>query len=356
MTSRFCGKVLPGILLSIFANATVVFAQGDKLFGDDEPLTITLSGKVVDLLKDRSGEAQYFDLTLTYNDAGNEGVSIPIRAKTRGNFRRAKGTCAYPPISLNFSKGAKKNTLFRDQDKLKLVMPCQGDKYVVREYLVYKLYNLFTPKSFRARLVKVILDDAELKSKSGQEFYGILLEEEDQMAARNDMVSVDRQLVRPELTQRDEFLTMAMFEYLIGNTDWSVQYRQNVKLIATDTLSRPYTVPYDFDHAGIVNAPYARPAEALQLSSIRQRRYRGFCIDDMSYYEKVIARFNEQKESIYSIYTTNNLLDEGYVKSTVKFLDDFYKTINDPKRFKLEFQYPCQEDGTGNVVIKGLKN
>jgi hypothetical protein len=39
----------------------------------------------------------------------------------------------------------------------------------------------------------------------------------------------------------------------------------------------------------------------------------------------------------------------------VKFLDEFYATINDKKSIEREFSYPCDESGTGNVVIKGLK-
>jgi hypothetical protein len=331
-------------------------AQSGNLFESDEVLTITLSGPLNELLRDRTGDPRYFDVTLSYTaEAGGE-VEIPLRARTRGNFRRMAANCEYPPLLLNFSKNVSKNSIFSQQDKLKLVTPCRGDGYVVREYMVYTLYNQITPLSFKARLVKVVLNDPALKSKLQQPFYGILLEEEDQMAERNKMVSIDRQLVKPERTQADNFLTMAVFQYLIGNTDWSVQYRQNIKLISPDTLARPVTVPYDFDHAGIVGAPYAKPAEALQLSSTRQRRFRGYCISDMAHFEKVITHYNHVKEELYSVYTSGTLLDENYVKSTLKYLDDFYKTINDSKKVKEEFQYPCRKDGTGNVVIRGLKN
>ncbi|MBK7650459.1 MAG: hypothetical protein IPJ20_06470 [Flammeovirgaceae bacterium] len=158
-----------------------------------------------------------------------------------------------------------------------MVTPCQGDKYVVYEYLVYKLYNLISPMSFNARLVKMTFENLNGKGKNSEPLYGLLIEDETKMAQRNNTVAIDRTMVRPEQTQSKEFLSMAVFEYLIGNTDWSVQYRQNVKLIAPDSLSRPYAVPYDFDHAGIVSAPYAKPAEQLLLTSTRERRYRGFC-------------------------------------------------------------------------------
>jgi hypothetical protein len=176
------------------------------------------------------------------------------------------------------------------------------------------------------------------------------------MAARNNSISIEKQLIRPEQTNRNEFLNMAVFQYMIGNTDWSVQYRQNIKLIATDSSTRAVTVPYDFDLAGIVGAPYAKPAAELNLRSTRQRRYRGFCMDEMAAFEKVFLNFNELKEDIYSLYTNSELLDKRYIRTTLKYLDDFYDTINDSKRAKREFQYPCLEGGTGNVVIKGLRN
>jgi hypothetical protein len=175
------------------------------------------------------------------------------------------------------------------------------------------------------------------------------------MAKRNEMGSVEGKIIRPEQTDEDNFLTMALFEYMIGNTDWSVQYLQNIKLIAKDGELAPYTVPYDFDHAGIVGAPYAMPAEELLLSSTKERRYRGYCIEDIHKFDHAIEKFNAIKDEVYSLFTNDPLLTSSYKKTTLKFIDDFYKTLNDPKTLKSELQYPCRPDGTGNVVIKGLR-
>jgi hypothetical protein len=330
-------------------------AQTIALF-EEEIITMTLSGDLKDLLNDRTGKPEFRAVTLSYLESDSSVISVPIRSRTRGNFRRATGNCTHPPLLLNFSKRNRRGTIFDQQDRMKLVMPCRGDKYVLHEYYVYKLYNLISPKSFRAQLVKLILIDPELKTREKGPFFGILLEEEDQMAARNNSISIEKQLIRPEQTNRNEFLNMAVFQYMIGNTDWSVQYRQNIKLIATDSSTRAVTVPYDFDLAGIVGAPYAKPAAELNLRSTRQRRYRGFCMDEMAAFEKVFLNFNELKEDIYSLYTNSELLDKRYIRTTLKYLDDFYDTINDSKRAKREFQYPCLEGGTGNVVIKGLRN
>ena len=232
-------------------------------------------------------------------------------------------------------------------------MPCRGEEYVIREWLVYRIYNLVTPKSFRARLVVVELNDTK-KKKTITPFYGILLEDEQQMANRNHDILVKRK-TRPEQTEPGAFLKMAMFEYLIGNTDWSVQY-QNTRLLAKDSNTVAVAVPYDFDHAGLVDAPYAKPAEELEMSSVRQRRYRGYCIEDMKRFDEAIALYNYLKPDIYKLYTDCTLLDAKYVKETLQYFDEFYKTINDPLALQKEFSYPCNKNGTGNVVIKGLKN
>lgn len=324
------------------------------LFESDAILNITLKGNLRDVLNDRSNLPKNFPLVLSYKKEDSAEMQFPVQVKTRGHFRRLKENCSYPPLLIQFpTEGPHLTSVFSEQKKLKLVMPCKGEEYLIREWLAYKIYNLVTPKSFRARLVKVKLEDDRNK-KPVTAFYGILLEEAKQMARRNKAIAVE-QALKPQQTQRDAFLEMAVFEYLIGNTDWSTQYQHNVKLLLADSNAVPVTVPYDFDHAGIVNTPYANPAEELQLQSIRERRYRGYCISDLKVFEPIIARYNLLKNDIYKIYTSCTLLDEKYIKSTLQYLDEFFATINNPKAWQKEFGYPCDKNGTGNVVIKGLK-
>jgi hypothetical protein len=336
------------------SSASVLQHVEKGLFDSDDVLYITLKGNVRQLLNDRSGVPKNYSLVLSYTKEDSSEMAIPVEVKTRGHFRRLKENCFYPPLLIQFPKeGPQLLSVFREQHKLKLVMPCAGDEYIIREWLVYKLYNLVTPKSFRARPVKVKLEDDKNK-KQVTPFFGILLEEEKQMAKRNGLVSIEGKL-RPEQTQTNAFLSMAVFEYLIGNTDWSIQYLQNIKLLATDSTSIPFTVPYDFDHAGIVYAPYARPADELRMKSVRERRYRGYCVQDMKVFDTVIEQYNHLKSDIYRVYTDCTLLDAKYIKSTIQFLDEFYATINNPKALQKEFGYPCDKNGTGSVVIKGLK-
>lgn len=327
-----------------------------ELFESDDLLNIKFTGNVRDALNDRSVKPKYHSFSLYYPSTGGNEARTAVRIRTRGHFRKGKSNCSYPPLLLNFTNMDQASTsLFYNHDKVKLVMPCKGDDYVVKEYLIYKLYNLVTPKSFKARLVKVTFDDS-LRKKTTGPFYGILLEEEASMAKRNQMTAVEPRLLKPYNAETSSFLTMAVFQYMIGNTDWSTQYRQNLKFLASNAKGLPVPVPYDFDHAGLVDAPYARPAEELLMNSVTERRYRGYCVTDMKIFDPVIAKFNRLKEEFYKVYTSCGYLDAKSIKTATKYLDEFYEAINSPKAVQRDFGYPCDKDGTGNVVIRGLRD
>lgn len=350
ITSLFvCFSFSPQTKLS-----TPLIADEKGLFDSDELIEITLKGKTRELLNDRADKPKYHPITFSYKKSDGTEISMPVEMKTRGHFRKLKENCTYPPLLINFSKSAVHTTsIFREQSKLKLVMPCVADNYIIREWLAYKIYNLVTPLSFRARLVKVKLEDEKSK-KNINSFYGLLLEEEKQMAARNK-ATIAVQPVKPQQTQQEAFLRMSVFQYLIGNTDWSVEYLQNIKLIKLNASSLPITIPYDFDHSGLVNAPYAHPAEELLMTSVTERRYRGYCITDLKIFEPVISLYNKHKKDIYDLITNCTYLDAKSIKTTIKFLDEFYGTINNTKSWQEDFAYPCDKNGTGNVVIKGLR-
>ena len=224
---------------------------------------------------------------------------------------------------------------------------------MIREYLVYKLYQRISDYHFKVRLVKVIYNDLE-KGKTSDPLFGILLEDEDAMALRYGMKIDKTDLISPKQVEVESFMQMAVFQFMIGNTDWSIQYRQNIKLMTSATLQRPIAIPYDFDHAGIVDAPYAKPAPELQMSSIRERRYRGYCMHKMQAFDSVFDYYKQLKEEIYAIYDASPYLDERYKKMTLKYLDKFYLTLQNPKASAKTFLYPCDPYGTGNIVIKGL--
>lgn len=368
MRSRRCKLII--LLYCIIINSQAIYAQPEPaksssetkgissqnngLFNSDDILHLKLAGRLNDLFTDRKQNMAYHPMLLQYNGKDSALVSIQIKAKARGNFRRLKENCKWPPIMLNFpAKQKLKNSIFESQNKLKLVVPCQGDEYVVREYLVYKLYNLFTEKSFRARLAAVEFEDSAGQRKT-ETYYCVLLEDELTLAERNKGTLVNTKMLQMEKTDRMEFTKMAVFEYMIANTDWSVPYLQNIKLLSKDSGKSPFAIPYDFDHAGIVNAPYAGAAPELEISSILERIYRGYCNQVAMDFIETFELFNKKKDDVYKIYTSCSLLSSKYIKFVTRFLDEFYKTINSKRSIEEVFEKPCRTNV--RIELKGLKD
>ena len=165
--------------------------------------------------------------------------------------------------------------------KLKLVCGCdrgiESEALILKEYLVYKIYNLLTDMSFRVRLLRINYQDTRNKLKPYSQ-YAFLIEDVDEMARRNKCYEVEKLSFRSDGTSQEQMTLVAIFQYMIGNTDWAIPNYHNIKLMrpVTDSFSMPYTIPYDFDFCGLVNANYATPPEELGISSVRERAYRGY--------------------------------------------------------------------------------
>jgi len=335
-----------------FSSLAQISSSNDLgLFENTTLLELSLNGDTRKLIKDRKGKAKKFPMQLSYSFGKNDPNTIPVSVQARGNFRRSLGSCKYPPLRINFKQGHQ-SSIFKDQKKMKIVVPCQGEKYVIKEWLAYQIYELLTPFSFRTRIVKVQLEDSEAK-KNRSPFFAFLLEEEKQMIKRNGKINIKKNL-KPRSINKAHFVRMAIFQYLIANTDWSVDYRQNIKILADSSKNKLYAVPYDFDHAGLVSAPYAKPSAALEMNSVQERRYRGYCSEDWATFEKIVNEFIQAKTAIYQLIKNCQYLEVKEQKKMIGFIDDFYETLSKPDQLKKALSYPCDPNGTGNVVIQGL--
>lgn len=329
-----------------------------ELFGSDAILDLRLEGDIRALMKDRDGDPSYYPMKLHYQTTAENTLesSLEVRVRQRGNFRRLEENCERPPLKFNLKKSEiPKESLFHGQLELKVVVPCQGDRYVIREYQIYKAFNLLTDYSFKVRLVRLTYHDVN-RQKTTEPEYGFLIEDEEKLASRNFAEPYKKENLRPENMQLASFLRMSVFNYLIGNTDWSVQFRHNVKIMLLEEERVYVPVPYDFDLSGIVAAPYAKPAEELKLKSVRERLYRGYCLDDLQRLNPIFQEFQIHKQGLYAIFTESELLDKRYIDATLAYLDEFYETIGNPEKSTKVFSYPCDESGTGNIVISGLRN
>jgi hypothetical protein len=264
-------------------------------------------------------------------------ISEDIRLYARGHFRR--DNCTIPPIMLNFHNptSPKLNTL----GKLKLVIGCgnasDDEQLILKEYLIYKIYNLLEEKSFRNRLVKVDYRDTRGRVKPFSQF-AFLIEDDAEMAARNKCIKKDNQQWLTENTNRKTMTIVAVFEYMISNGDWSVPNNHNTRLIFENANpgALPHVVPYDFDHSGFVNAGYALPNELLGTETVTERVYRGFP-RTMEELQSAFEVYRNKKEAITSMVTNFSLLKERTRKEIVSYLEEFYKTINDRKKVQTIF-------------------
>ena len=87
-------------------------------------------------------------------------VEADAGIRTRGQFRR--DICDIQPIKLKLKKGYR-DGLFEDQKTLKLVNQCKSTDPVaaLKEYYVYRAYQLFTDLSFKVRLLKLTMVDSK---------------------------------------------------------------------------------------------------------------------------------------------------------------------------------------------------
>lgn len=325
------------------------------LFKNDDTLNFTVYANLKPLLKDRGDNPQNHWGTVKYINHKNKWVEIPIKVCVRGNFRRMTQNCTFPPLLLDFNKKKKGNSIFNKQNKLKLVTHCLKKDYIMEEYLVYKIYNLITENSFKTRIANVTYEDSAGKQGT-QTRLAFLLEDDDDLAKRIQTKHLKNVKLRQNQVDTLKMATLSVFEYMIGNTDWSVPFQHNIKLYYKKG-SKAIPIPYDFDHSGIVNAHYAKPAEQLtEIRSVRERLYRGFAYSP-DIFQLVFERFKALKPDIYALYIDNQELEPNYIKSTLKYLDEFYDIIDNSKQVKREFiEQGLKNMGPGSIQIQGLKN
>jgi len=312
-------------------------------FDTQEPIEVTLTTNIGRIRGDKGADAPWRPATLSYTGADGAPVNVPLRAKTRGIWRLKM--CDFPPMRLNFSGATSKGSIFHDLDKPKMVSYCQDrdqhEQYILEEFQLYRIYQVLTPMSHRARLLKfTYADSASQKVRAKR--YGFIIEEPDAMAKRlGGKVMPQKGALPGDLDPYYDAL-FGVFQYMIGNTDFSESALHNVELLFAADGAAVAPIAYDFDFAGAVNAGYAIPDPKLPLANVRQRMYRGYCTDS-DQLAKVLQLFKDKKVEIYALYSDpiGKLMDQGTVRSTLKYYDEFYETINSPRLIKRNITALC---------------
>lgn len=331
-TRLFISLILAGVLSLINVDVKVFGQKIDSLFTSDELIYLELRADFNSIQEDRwkedeekGGEPVYHEAILRYGSEENP-VEVPVRVKARGNFRRNPKYCSFPPLLFNFKKEDTKNTIFEGQDKPKLVAPCQNEPEVIKEYIVYKMYNLLTDWSFKVRLAKILYYNTA-KDKKLMERYSFFIEEDDKVAKRND-AKVVRKHHYPFDLNPDYEAMVSMFQFMIGNPDWYYTTGQNMDaMYPKDTTLLPIPVGYDFDYSEFVNADYTKPAGVPDEYLAEKRIFKGMCLTDEKL-EEVIDLYNSMRPKFEDLIDGNEYLPKYGKKECRNYLEEFYDIIN----------------------------
>lgn len=348
------GGLVAALALAVAAGAAAQDPQGaaprpkpaepPPVFTDQTPLEFTLVAPFRDVRRERTGETTYRPGRVIYvSDSGE--VSLPVRVRARGIFRRRN--CAMPPLMLNFTKDSTKKSAFAKLDRVRLSPHCRDsddyEQYVLQEYQLYRVQRLLTPLSFSVRLARVTYLEAGRTDTIARR-WGFLQEQDEPFAERLGMKVTTLTGAGPADLVPYESAFTGVWQYFIGNTDFSISGLHNIVLLEGPNLTY-LPVARDFDWSGAVNARYAGPPPEIAkqgLRSVTQRIMRGYCTAPEEY-EKVFALFREKKDAIYALYADSigALMKPRVVRSTLEFFDKFYETINDPDAARRNIVEAC---------------
>lgn len=352
MRTLFARQMSCVILVSALAAGTAVAQEVGEalpLFNDHSVIDVTIEAPLTTLIEERSDE-DYLDGTFSYTTTSGETGSFDLKLRARGRFRLQESTCNFPPVRLNFRKKQVKDTIFDGQDKLKLVAHCQQNKpsfeqLVLREYLVYRFMQVLSDKSFRVRLMHINWIDTE--GNNGRVRHGFVIEDDDDVAERLGMKAKKTPNLESEDLAPAQMNLVSVFAYMIGNTDFSLIRgadeldccHNSVPMTATG--GPPYTpVPYDFDFAGMVNAPYAAPNPRFGLRNVRQRLYRGRCVNNERLPE-TFEHFVSKRTAMLDIIAGLEMVSNRTKRDVTRYLDGFYRDISNPETVQKQFIDMC---------------
>jgi len=307
-----------------------------KLFRNQEALSIKLKYSNRNLKK-KTNDSTYIKTNLSYQNEDETWDSLEIEIRARGNFR--KDSCYYTPVKLKIKKAIAKGTIFKGNKKLKLVIPCKTDKEsndnVIKEYLAYKFYEHISPYNFKTRLVNVEYEELRGKKIKSHYLKGFFIEDDKEVADTHDAKILESK-VHPLEQEPIICVKHALFQYMIGNTDFSTTYQHNAKLIYKDKQMFP--IPYDFDMSGLVNPSYAILStphlERMNISSVKERKYRGFKRDISIFNQAKSDYLNIKPQITECLFSLKSSFDNPKEYERVKiYILDFYKILENEALF-----------------------
>ncbi|HMQ07716.1 MAG TPA: hypothetical protein PKC30_10485 [Saprospiraceae bacterium] len=304
---------------------------------DLDSITLILETSFQSIMDDREEEkSSYQKAYLTIMGGGSEALTTEINVRPRGVTR--KSLCDFPPLMLKLKKKQRETLEVRDSDNIKIVTQCMNQpeyqQYVHKEYLHYKIYNTITDHSFRVKWLNVIYKDS---NKEYDDFtsVGFIIEPTDVMTHRLGCSYDENDTSPVKNLDKSAYKNFVVFQYMMGNTDWNLSERHNIRMITCSSATGPVPVPYDFDYSGTVNAEYAKPHPMLPIQSVTERlfQFRGPADEDFS---ENYAFFNDKKDEFFEIVQESSFLNSETKKEILQYLEGFYKNISSSEIMKAE--------------------
>ena len=329
------------LVLLLFSN----LADGQPVFADTSLLDVKLEFGIQQVFADIGEDPSYHKGYLSYENENGATISIPVEIRTRGIFRRKASNCSQPPLLIKFKPKETSNTIFEGIEKLKLVVPCQkSSKYedlVLKEYLVYKLYQIISPYSYRVRLLRLNMVDSYYGDQSI--CYAFVIEPVEILSRRLRGVVRDAKNTHPNACNNYYYNRMAIFQYMIGHTDWSIKALHNITLIEPEPFAPSIPVPFDFDFSGFVDAPYALPAEHLPIKSVKERHFNGYCKPEQQFAD-AFSYFLNLKDTINHTITTFKYLPQAQRNELIRYTNEFFDIIASDTKRKSRIITKCRTD------------
>jgi hypothetical protein len=350
MNARHRQVVITAITaITVIAAITIVAprAHAQRLFRTDSTLTVTITTDLGPLLKQRDSlELVKHQAVFSY-DADGKPVSVRVRLRARGHFRRQAHNCDFPPLWLDVKSSDAKQTVLSGLNKLKITTSCRPksaeyEQYILQEYAVYRAYAALTDASFRTRLLRITYRDTAGKV-APITTWGFFTEVAEDVATHLQRKVLPAHGAHFDDLQPEALSLLSMFEYFIGNTDWSISALHNIALLQDSTASA-IPVAFDFDWTGAVDARYAFPDKSLPIHSVSDRLYRGNCLT-AEQLKVVLDRFRSKHAAIDAVFAQVPQVAPDRVKRMKGFFDDFWKRIDDPRGLQKEIAGDCQKAG-----------
>lgn len=302
----------------------------DTLY-EEAPVKLTIETNLAAITQGKD-TSSFQPAVISFKKNACKAINFEGEVKPRGVFR--KKNCDFPPLKLKLGKSDLEAQNLKQYNTFKLVTPCREDydfeQFVLKEYLAFRLYNVLTDRSFRVQLASIRHVDSQKKLPE-TERYGFLIEDDDELASRLGGQIIGEETGPPKTIDKEQYKIFTLFQFMIGNTDWSLNNRHNALLIQPEHINTPmpFPVPYDFDFCGMVGAPYAQPPGHLPIKSVKERifQWRGGQNEDLT---PTFALFSSKREELIRTCQDFELLHNDSKAEVLAYLNSFFDMLESP--------------------------